>query len=335
MAEEKDGLRDAIEMAFDEHKETETEQPQQDSDEAPEKETIQESEVKEKTETEGESVQAQQAQTKSPQSVTPPVFWGKDDKAEFAKLPPRIQERIALREKQRDQYTDRLVSTIQRERKLYEGLNEVFNEERIKSLRVDGLTPVAATQRLWAWHDLLESDPIKGIAALAQRYGVDMGQLSGVEVEQGEDSKVEELEKRIEQMKAQQEQEKEESQVSLIRSQLDQFAQERDEKGNPLRPYFNDLKPVIRQLLPLIYQETPGISDYDALHQAYERAAYASPQVRQNLLQKPTRPNDADAVRKASATLTGSPSPGATSSPRAKSVRDALRFAAAKHGVEI
>lgn len=352
MAEEEGvSIRDALELAYEEHvgegdsKEAAPEKGLEDtaagSQELPDTKgdsppAAPETDAKKPSFRERATVGREKAEaTATPVETAPaPSFWPKDSKVEFSKLPPAIQSVIATREKQRDQAVNKYINDVQLERQQYKGFNEVFTPEKSLELQTMGLNPVTATQRLWAWHQSIESNPAEGITRLMRQYNLSPEMLMNGQVEQppAEDVRFEELQRKYDELAQTQEQREADRELQTVKSQIAAFAQEKDAQGNLARPHFEDLKPVIKQILPLVYQENPGITDYDALHQAWERAAYADPNVRGEMLQKqapPTlRPNQ---VRPSS--LRGSPSPSATAPTRPKSIRDALNMAAADHGL--
>ena len=286
--------------------------------------------------------------SKEPQQTTPPPseipqdvppFWKAEDKAVWAKVPPEVRQIVRKYEDGRNAAVTRFKQIINEKIGQWSDVSwdALFPKERIRALQIEGKTPAAATASLWAWNDYLEENPAAAILELMNEYGLTPEQVhhyqsNGVPVQAPPPT-----DPRVDKLIADQQQQTEQQQVSLIKQQLDAFGGERNAQGAPLRPHWNEVKAYIKQILPVVYSENPDITDYEALHSAYERAVYANPQVRTKLVNtnnnqvKFSDEKTQRAKEAASASLTGSSSRTAEQPKTARTARDALGMAWAEH----
>lgn len=288
-------------------------------------------------------------QMESPK-VEPPPFWDKKDLQVWDKLPADAKAICTKNAKNGQTYVNRIISQLNQEFHKqvgdWHGLNEVFTEDRLKTLRAEGLTPAMVTERWAGWQDALNTNPYQTIGKLLQTYNIApqqfMEYLNSGEAQtfQG-NQEIEDLKAELAKQKQDLEQKFSNQELTQIRTQIGAFGQEKDSSGKALRPFFEELKPMIRQLLPLIYEQNEGISDYDALHAAWERAAYADPAIREKLMAQTKAAQQKEAViqaqntKKAASSLVGTTSSPGTPRPKAKSVDEALEMAAEEHGISI
>lgn len=263
-----------------------------------------------------------------------PTFWKAEDKVAWAKVPPEIRSVLKKYEDSRNAALARYKQVINDKVGQWAdaSFDEVFPQERMRALQIEGKTPAQATQGLWAWNDYLEQSPHEAILEMMDRYELTpedlynhrMGNPIQAQQQTFQDPRVDELIQQNQQFQQQQE-------ASKIKNALDAFGNEQA-NGKPLRPYWNDVKPYIKSILPLVYQENPSYTDYEALHAAYERAIYANPSVRTKLVNTGTQVKFSDektlrAKEAASASLTGSSSRTAEPPKTAKTARQALERA--------
>ncbi len=282
----------------------------------------------------------------APKPLAPPPFWKKEDKEAFARLPREAQDIIRKYDKDARSFVSRLENEMRQAGKAYAELGRVFTPEVQRELSLSGHTPITAIERLWNWHKALEADPRSAVPELLRRYGLDISDLAAPTEESGGfDPRVDELIAQNEALQQQLQAIVEGGETSAVRSQLDAFGDQRDESGELLRPHFRELEPAIKAILPLVYQEMAvrgePQDDWVALHEAWERAAYANPDIRAELL---SRQNEAQAVersakvakaKRAATTLTGTPTPPVDTQKRPRGAEGALRMAFEKHGVNI
>lgn len=220
---------------------------------------------------------------------------------------------------------------------------EIFGPRR-EQFALRGLDDIQAIKTLFAAQDFLDRDPVAGIAHLARSYGVDLRQFGQQPVEGHQPApqpgfdptalqplyqKVQTLE----QLLQQRDQAAAEAQRAQVNAQIEAFV------SDPAHIYFDNVKDIIVGLL-----ESEQAVD---LKDAYEKAIWASPEVRPLLIQQQqveqqkaaaaaaakanaeaaaAEKAKADAARKLSGSVTGSPTPGAVApaaAPRA-SIREEL-----------
>lgn len=274
----------------------------------------------------------QEAQVASIEDAPP--FWKSEHKALWAKITdPEVRKIIKENEAGRNRLTQHLKQVVNERIGQWADhkFEDVFPPERMRALALEGKTAAQATDALWAWNDYLEENPHAAIAEMMERYGVTPqdvhAHIQGAPVQQQqapEDPRIKELLDW---------REKQETLIkqTRIRQELDAFGAE-IENGKPLRPYWTEVKKYIKGILPLVYSENPDISDYEALHKAYEMAAYANPQVRAKLngTQQNTVRFDAEKTQRAKEAASSLPSSSSNSAelPKtAKTARDALNMA--------
>lgn len=272
-----------------------------------------------------------------------PPFWKPEHKALWGKITdPEVRKVIKENEAGRNRLTQHLKQVVNEKIGQWSGANfdEVFPAERMRALAIEGKTAAQATEALWAWNDYLEESPHAAIAEMMERYGLtaediwnhSQGQPSQ-QAQPAEDPRITELLNWREQQEGA-------VKNARIRAQLDAFGAE-NENGKMLRPYWNEVKKYIKGILPLVYSENPDITDYEALHKAYEMAAYANPQVRAKLSNGNGTNGNGTQVRfdaqktqrakEASSSLPSSSSNTAELPKTAKTARDALDMAWKEH----
>ena len=226
----------------------------------------------------------------------PPIGWSVAAKADWANLPPHVQEAVAKREQEVSQGFAR-----------YSGLKQ-FAE----IAEQNGTTLAAAVQDYARVEDGLRRDFLSGLDNLAQRFGFQPAQVAqyyaarhGVpaqgQIEGGAqqpsfdpDAIISEAERRaiarFEQTQAQRE----------SQSEIERFA------ADPAHAYFENVRGDMAWLLQSGKAET--------LKDAYEMACWANPATRAIMLKSATlAPSPQDAVQKARAAakaVGGAPTPG-------------------------
>lgn len=95
-----------------------------------------------------------------------------DLKEDWAKLPRSIQERLVLRDRQRDSATEKTLSEARKAREGWEPIESVFSPEDMEVLKAVNSTPAVATRRLWNAHKNMDANPDAGLLFLANQYPV-------------------------------------------------------------------------------------------------------------------------------------------------------------------
>lgn len=265
----------------------------------------------------------QTAQT-APEQATPaieaPLSWSAEQKAKWASVPPDLQAYVAQRDKESHEAITRAGQQI----KAFEPIRNVV-EQYGHVFQKNGLQPHDGIARMMAVNEMLESNPRAAITEIAKAYGVD---LSGQQAEQTAnptDPKVSELEARLAKaesfLTAQQRQQYNTEQTALAREIAD-FAKD--------KPHFEAVRSIMAGLM-----QSGAAED---LKDAYEKATYADPTIRQSILADQQKANEdkrkqdeaerLKAAKKAGGVnVKGSPASAAT----ARTLDDDLREIARKH----
>jgi hypothetical protein len=244
-------------------------------------------------------------------------------KAEFSKLPQHVQQDILKFQADVEQAK----TTWDQKAAKFNALDQILAPRR-ERLQLAGLDDSSAVRALFAAQDMLESKPVEAIAFLARQYGVDLrryAQPGQGPAQQQVHPDVARLYQEVNTLKsalAQQQQTASQATNSQHVQTIQQF------QSDPKNIYFenvrNDMATLIRS------------GQARDLQDAYDKATWASPEIRPLLLraQQETAAAEAQAqakaraqaARHASGSVTGSPTPG--SSPAgaapASSIRDEL-----------
>ena len=213
-----------------------------------------------------------------------PSSWRPLAKAEWDKIPPAVRAEIHRRESD----THRGLAEIMPDVQLGRSIKEVIEPYRML-IEAEGGTPERAVASLLQTAALFRvGTPGQKQAALyqiAQQYGIPMPQGDGQQYAAPQtfhDPRVDQLlaqQQREAQLREQREMQQHESIVSTFRNATDQ-------QGQPLRPHFDDVEAEMVALVPAIKAANPGMGAADVLQQAYDRATWAHPEIRQLLQQK-------------------------------------------------
>ena len=216
----------------------------------------------------------------------PPSSWRPLAKAEWEKLPETVRAEIHRRESD----THRGLAEIMPDIELGRSIKQVIEPYRML-IEAEGGTPERAVASLLQTAALFRvGTPGQKQAALyqiAQQYGIPMPQGDGQQQQYAapqtfHDPRVDQLlaqQQREAQLREQREMQQHESIVSTFRNATDQ-------QGQPLRPHFDDVEAEMVALVPAIKAANPGMGAADVLQQAYDRATWAHPEIRQLLQQK-------------------------------------------------
>lgn len=220
--------------------------------------------------------------------------------------------------------------------------------------RLGGLDEFSGIQALISAQNILERNPVEGLAHIARSYGVDLRALAGQSSQQrpaaeGHQAQtvspelqtvlqplvqqVQTLQHQLQQSKQQTEQQA----LTEAQAQVQAFA------SDPAHMYFDNVRDEVAALLEAGRATT--------LADAYEKATWASKEIRPLLLADQAKQTQADTQRKAqeqaarskaqsaqhaAGSVTGAPAPGAAA-PQAPhgSIRDQLKAAMQEHGAAV
>lgn len=274
----------------------------------------------------------------APPSIEAPRSWSAERKALFAQLPPDAQAYIAQRESEAHTKITELGNEKGRIAKEYGELGQLIERER-DSWASLGFTPAAAMGQMIAAQRQLDANPDLGIlkfchdyrgqinplrivTGICQSFGIHPSQIA--QASQPVDPQIAAL---YQQMNFLQEQLQsrdamsEQAQLSQAEQLVQNFRNETDASGKRLRPHFETVEQELEPHLIAVMQQKPGISQRDALAEAYDRAVYANPQTRELAFKERQAQQEAERAQalkqKASAgsSLTGAPGASLVSNP--------------------
>lgn len=268
-------------------------------------------------------VQAQeQPQKDLPPKVTPPNSWTAAAKAKWEKLEPDVQQEILKREKEVETGFTRL----DEDRAAGKAFKDVV-APYVAMINAEGGTPVTAIKELLNTAYLLRtaSPQAKGqlILQLARQFGAD---LSVSQSQQKIDPQLQAIQQKLANLEQQHQSEltqREQQEQATVQGQIAAFA------SDPKHIHFETVKPHMAALLQ------NGLAK--DMEDAYEQAVYARPDIRSTLLQSQTADTEAkrvadakakaDAARKASGSVQGSPGATAPKNPSIanRSLREELQ----------
>lgn len=286
--------------------------------------------------------QAKAAQA-APSAIDAPSSWSAEMKAKWATVPPDVQAFVAKRETEAHQAITRAGQQI----KAVEPVVNVL-EQFGETFKRNNLPPAEGIARMLAVEQWLGQDPLAAIKGLAEAYGVDLKGLTGEQAAVAATADVpgtatpdprlstmekklaatqDELQKVTSYLTAQQrrelaakQQQDREAETSLAR-EIAKFAEG--------KPHFE----AVRKAMGALMQADESLT----LDQAYERATYAHPDIRQRILTDQRKADEekaakdraarADAAKKAGAVNVKSTT-GSGKSP--KTIDDTLRENAAR-----
>lgn len=269
-------------------------------------------------------VAAPEAPAGTEQAVRPPPGWSVASKAEFDKLPAHVKADIAKREVEVNQGLAKLA--------------EYKPIERFSQMaRQGGTTLEKALESYTGIEQMLRSDLVKGMGQIAQNLGVhpvemaqkilaaygqqpnQTGQQPAAQITPDVQALLQQqlvpLQRTVQQLTA----EKQAQTQAQINSAIDRFF------ADPANKYAENLSDDMVPLINQRRQQVPGEPYEEVLKWAYERAAWANPEVRPFLVNAELEAKTAkakqaaDQARAAAKSITGSPAYGTSVSAEAPS----------------
>lgn len=215
--------------------------------------------------------------------VAPPGHWGNEVKAKWDGLPPDVAKEISEAALKDRQAITKLGQYAQNAKPIVDTLSQFRDTFESKGLSYEaGLTQLLKAQQA------LDSDPVAGIAQIAEAYGINLASLANV---RGGDPHAEALSKQL--AEARQEINDLKSRVISKERQeqeagFDQLAEMTSRLAQELEGFdhlVDDMEPII----VAIKRGNPNMSDEAVLKEAYDRAAWGNPKFRQTRLEKETK----------------------------------------------
>ena len=303
-------------------------------EEGPEPDPVAETVSKEPSDGEGEVTEVQ-PETTDPEPISPPASWTKEKKEQFTELPRHLQEYVVERDLAQTRDYTKKTEEAGEVRRRYGWVDEVLQpyQELIQS---NSINPAQLFSNLLAAERALSTNPEQAFLQLAQNKGLDLRKL--VEA-QGQtpviDQNVVALQRQVQnlnQQLQQQTQSAQQQQQTAAESAIQAFTNEADEAGELLRPYLSRVETQMIPIVQLLKGQNPGLGHVEALQQAYEKAIWADPEIRSELLQRELATKQAAEKAKAeqaaskAVSLNGAPS-GTTTKSQPKDLRSELEQA--------
>lgn len=244
-------------------------------------------------------------------------------KAKFADLDPDVQQAFV-----------KLEDSVQTAKAEWGRKGERLNRydeiigPHLDRWRLNGLDEYSGVQALIAAQNILERNPVEGLAHIARSYGVDLRALAGQALSQptaaapqGQPAMPElqaYLQPLVQQVQAQQQQLQQWQQQAEQQKLSEATAEVNAFMSDPKNLYFENVRQDVARLLDTGAAQT--------LQEAYDRAIWASPEIRPLLLAEQAKAQQADVQQKATqqaarqkavaaqaaaGSVTGSPAPGA------------------------
>ena len=215
------------------------------------------------------------------QAIAPPASWSDADKAHWTSLSRDAQEVILRRERD----IDKALAERANESQAVAPLREVLAPYQSKHAMM-GLSDAEAVRRLLAAQEMLEQDPDRAFPELARAFGYDLRRLTAQTTQQVPP-----------QQQQQQPQQFRDPRVDELLTTMQQREQQQALAAveafgkDPAHPHFADVRSHMGTLL-----QSGAATD---LQDAYDKAVWATPSVREKLLAD--RERSAQAEREAAA----------------------------------
>lgn len=218
------------------------------------------------------------------QGVQPPASWSKEHRETFAKLPPDVQRYITERERERDADYTRKTQEIADIRRFSDEIRPIIDKHQ-QLIAHTGAAPAQVMDQLFGMYAFSQRDPAGYLKWAAQSLGVDLSTMNQAPDEYV-DPAFNELRQTIDPLRQQVQgvtswiQQQEELRVQ---NEIASFANAADANG-PLHPHFEKVKVEMGRLM--------GAGIATSLQDAYDRAVWADPSIREEL----TKPKTPDPV---------------------------------------
>lgn len=296
--------------------------------------------------------------------LDPPARWTKEEKEEFSALDPKIQKILLTRNKGLEAHFTKHNQEVAEQRRRYTDIEAALAPRREEWTRA-GMNDASALNMVLGYWDFANKDPLGFIQTFAQQRNIDLAQyftprtpppqqqyaqptldangqpvapaqLDPAVIQFLEQLATEQVQTRTQTEQMQQwvqNQNRAEHQRiwSSAAHEYETFRTAADEHGNPKYPFFDDLR---QEMALLMNSGVPTLAD------AYDKAVYANPQVRQKVLEnerlawrredEDKRRKEADKAKRAGLSIAGSSSstvPPPDMGGGARSLRDEIRAA--------
>lgn len=219
-------------------------------------------------------------------SIAPPNSLPSELKAQWASVPPAMQEHIAKREAETHRAITQLgqqVKSLQPFGQLVESNRDVFQNHRRNVDPVEGIRQLLQAQRQ------LDHDPGPSIAHIAKVYGVDLSVFGSQSAEGSNQSpQVASLQAYIRDLEAKtsnlerivyaEQQQKAEANTYALQNTVEDFLRE--------TPLDDEIVSDVVAHIEALKITSPHLSQKEMMKEAYEKALWSNPQRRQALIAK-------------------------------------------------
>lgn len=267
-------------------------QPPNTEDDEQEASEQDENEITDQSQTEEVELQDEEkAQSPKPGAIDRPTSWSPELDGVWKSLPPEAQQLVAKREGEAHAQITRMGETLSAYKPIGELLNQyrpVFERNRIQP--AEGIRLLLDGQRM------LDADPVGGLAAIADRYGMNRVQLAQALVgpmRAGADGKGTAVDPAVAQLSSQlaslnsrldqreqQDRQRQEQQEKLAQETTDREVQAWATDTKAPKPFFNEVRHTMATMMTDAAMQGRTLS----LDDAYDQACYANPAVREKVL---------------------------------------------------
>lgn len=247
-----------------------------------------------------------------------PEHWSQERKELFSRVEPDVQQAWLDREAEYERGIQQKAQEAASYRQAIEPIRQ--------HLQFRGMSETQWIQQMAAYTEALERDPLGVINAVAQQYGVDLGQLSQGSDEEFVDPQVKTMQDQIRELERQireSQQTAQQQQASAQEQAIAAFRDETDAQGNKSHPHFDA---VYDDMLILANGYVAAKKPVPSLGDLYEKAVRAAglnqPQAQVQSLEKAQK---AKRARSAAASARSTVASG--DKPKPKTLKDELNEA--------
>ncbi|MGI9491582.1 MAG: hypothetical protein ACR2QF_04190 [Geminicoccaceae bacterium] len=212
------------------------------------------------------------------EDLSPPERWSQEDKETFGALPREAQEIVLKRERDVERHLTQKSQELSEEKRGHAELDQLI-ETRRQAWALQGMTPSGAIGQIVQLAEIAEADPAKFITWFAGQRGVDLSALAEPD---SQDPAIAALNKRQDGL---------EQQIRSSAQQQDLSAQQAAEaviadfRTKPENKHFDAVENDLLTILPQVKQANPAGDMGTWLKESYDRAVWANPTVRNQILQ--------------------------------------------------
>lgn len=224
---------------------------------------------------EGEPV----SQAPSGSLVVDPPMWSAQDKALLAKAPREVQEIIARKEQQRNEWVNKITRESEQGRAILKRTHDVLSEHAAELQEIGVKDHYELMKHMLGWNSAFRKEPKTAIEALMRQANLTpqdfFGEVNGeyVDYNQQSDPRVEEALAEAQEAKRLAEEFRgmiEQERYATQQAEIEQFRNGTDSQGQPRARFAQLYKDQIADMCVNIMSQYPGTPMTQALDQAYE-----------------------------------------------------------------